>query len=129
MELIRSTTSTENVFGDEEGNTKQQQQHKIQIDEVDVDLYEYSIQFRVIVDGIELYEDETLENEVFDADVTDELYKGKVICGKYVGNKIVQLSNGLFCSLLVVKEMGRLIQSPNVLSKEMKSLSLSHLDL
>jgi hypothetical protein len=26
--------------------------NKIQIDEVDVDLYEYSIQFRVIVDGI-----------------------------------------------------------------------------
>ena len=66
---------------------------------------EYKIQFKIIVDGIGLYKDQDLENEVFG--ILDGFEKGTFIFGKYVMDKIVQLSNDLYCSSMAVQEIGR----------------------
>ena len=119
MRYVRSETITENV-------TK------------GIEISEYPIQFKIIVDGIGLYTEVELESEVFDHDITDGLFKGKLVFGKYATDKVVQLSNQLYCSALEVEEMGHIMQTPDDVNKGLKpkmtnlkssSVSISYLDI
>merc|ERR1712228_611579 len=117
MELIRSPTMTENMMK-EIIITEYEQDEK---DET-VDTNEYSIQFKIAVDGIGLYKDDGLDDEVFDHDITDALIKGSVVYGKYVKDKVVELSNGLHCSVLALQEMGHVIQTPGDTQNGLKAI-------
>jgi len=62
----------------------------------------FPIAFRVKVDGLGMYSEEALSNEVFGVETPAE---GAVVKGQYATTKVVQLENGYFVSFMELDEL------------------------
>eukprot|EP01083_Nonionella_stella_P150060 477448_1 len=78
---------------------------------------EHPLVFKVKVDGLGIYQDMALKQEVFGL-CMDALSKDMFVNGKYVTEKVVRIENGYFCSFMELQEMGvTLDHTPNKQTK------------